>query len=153
MPGGRRGDCAADRSEARDFVDVLYAHAHFLPLGAMSWAAVGKDPGFTPVSLLEQLKRRGRYRPEQIARLALGVPFDLAEAKTAWRNALRDAHDFIRGRPHEEAGCLYYSPSREWFAAPAPGLPLRDQGLVIHFGQPGGILPKVADGPRRIGSS
>lgn len=143
----------AGRDEARDFVDVLYAHAHVLSLGAMSWAAVGKDPGFTPVSLLEQLKRRGRYRPEQIARLALGVPFDLAEGKTAWRNALHDAYDFIRERPHEEAGCLYYSPSREGFAAPAPGLPLRDQGLVIHFGQPGGILPKVADAPRRIGSS
>ena len=134
----------AGRDEARDFVDTLYAHQRILPLGAMVWAAVGKDPGFTPASLLEQLKRRGRYRPEDMARLALAAPFDLAEAKTVWRAALSDAEEFIRERPHEEVGCLYYSPSRGCFAAPSPGLSLREQGLVTHFGQPGGILPRVA---------
>ena len=70
----------AGRDEVRDFVDILHALEHVLPLGAMIWAAVGKDPGFTPASLLEQLRRRGRYRPEDINRLALAAPFDLAEA-------------------------------------------------------------------------
>lgn len=37
----------AGRDEARDFLDVLHAHATILPLGALCWAAVGKDPGFT----------------------------------------------------------------------------------------------------------
>ena len=133
----------AGRDEARDFVDILHAHEHVLPLGAMIWAAVGKDPGFTPASLLEQLKRRGRYRPEEIARLALAVPFDLAEAKTAWRAAFSDAEEFIRKRPHDEVGCLYYSRSRGCFAVPSPGLSLREQDLVTHFGRPGGILPRV----------
>lgn len=135
----------AGRDEARDLVDILYAHKHILPLGAMIWAAVGKDPGFTPASLLEQLKRRGRHQPEEIDRLALATQFDLAEAKTAWRAALSDADDFIRRRPHDEVGCLYYYPSRGCFAAPCPGLSLEEQGLVAHFGQPGGILPRVAD--------
>lgn len=141
----------AGRDEVRDFVDIMHAHEHILPLGSMVWAAVAKDPGFTPASLLEQLKRRGRYRPEEVARLALAAPFDLAEAKTAWRTALSDAHEFIRQRPHEEAGCLYYSPARDRFAAPSPGLSPREQGLVVHFGQPGGILPRVADAPRQPG--
>lgn len=141
----------AGRDEVRDFVDIMHAHERILPLGSMVWAAVAKDPGFTPASLLEQLKRRGRYRPEEIARLALAAPFDLAEAKTAWRAALSDAHEFIRQRPHEEAGCLYYSPARDRFAAPSPGLSPREQGLVVHFGQPGGILPRVADAPRQSG--
>ena len=137
----------AGREEARDFVDILYAHAHILPLGALSWAAVAKDPGFTPASLLEQLKRRGRHRPAEIDRLELAAPFDLVEAKRAWRTALRDADDFIRGRPHEEVGCLYYSPDRNCFVAPSPGSSLREQGLMTHFGQFGGILPRAADGP------
>lgn len=135
----------AGRDEARDFVDTLYAHEHILPLGAMIWAAVGKDPGFTPASLLEQLKRRGRYQANDIARLALAAPFDLAEAKTVWRAALSGANEFIRERPHEEVGCLYYCPSRARFAAPSPGLSLREQGLVTHVGRPGGILPRVVD--------
>ncbi|MDE2874900.1 MAG: nucleotidyl transferase AbiEii/AbiGii toxin family protein [Gemmatimonadota bacterium] len=135
----------AGREEARDFVDILHAHEHILPLGALIWAAVAKDPGFTPPSLLEQLKRRGRYRPEEIDRIELAAPVDLVEAKAAWRAALSDADKFIRERPHDEAGCLYYSPSRDCFVAPSPGTSLKEQGLVPHFGQSGGILPRVAD--------
>lgn len=135
----------AGRDEIRDFVDIMQAHEDILPLGAMIWAAVGKDPGFTPMSLLEQLKRRGRYRPEDAARLVLAAPFDLAEAKSVWRAALSEADEFIRERPHDEVGCLYYSSSRDCFVAPAPGVSLEEQGLVTHFGQPGGILPGVAD--------
>ena len=135
----------AGRDEARDYVDVMYAHENVLPLGAMIWAAVAKDPGYNPVSLLEQLKRRGCYRPEDMDQLELAAPLDLVEAKAAWRAALSDAHDFIRGRPDSEAGCLYYSPSRGRFSAPSAGISLEEQGLVAHFGQPGGILPRVAE--------
>ena len=138
----------AGRDEARDFVDILYAHEHVLPLGAMVWAAVGKDPGFTPASLVEQLKRRGRYQPEEIDRLALAAPFDPIESKDAWRKALTDADNFIRSRPHDEVGCLYHSPSLDRFAAPCPEPSLQEQGLVTHFGQPGGILPRVAEAGR-----
>jgi len=42
----------AGRDEPRDFVDILFVHARVLPLGAICWAAVGKDSGFTPLSLL-----------------------------------------------------------------------------------------------------
>ncbi|MDE2654274.1 MAG: nucleotidyl transferase AbiEii/AbiGii toxin family protein [Gemmatimonadota bacterium] len=135
----------AGRDEPRDFVDILHAHEHILPLGALVWAAVAKDPGFNPVSLLEQLKRRGRYRPEDIDELELVAPLDLVELKAAWRAALSDAAEFIRNRPYEEAGCLYYSPARNCFVAPSSGSALEQQGLVTHFGQSGGILPRVAD--------
>ena len=95
------------------------------------------------------MKRRGRYQPEEIDRLSLAAPFDLAEAKTTWRAALSDAEAFIAERPHEEVGCLYYSPGRDCFVAPSPGVSLREQGLIPHFGRPGGILPKVAEQQKR----
>ncbi len=141
----------AGRDEARDFVDTLHAHQHILPLGAMIWGAIAKDPGFTPASLLEQLKRRGRYQPEDIARLALATPLDLVEAKATWRAALSEANKFIHERPHNEVGCLYYSPSRDRFVSPSPAISLKKQGLVRHFGRPEGILPRVANqqGPRQ----
>jgi hypothetical protein len=44
----------AGRQEVRDYVDVLYLNRSYLSLGAMAWAACGKDPGFTPLFLLEQ---------------------------------------------------------------------------------------------------
>lgn len=135
----------AGRDEARDLVDILYAHDEILPLGALVWAAVGKDPGFTPLSLLEQLRRTGRYRPEEIERLDLAVPFDLVEGKERWLAALAHAETFIESRPADEIGCLYYSEERGRFEAPAPDTDLASQGLVTHFGRPGGVLPRPAD--------
>ncbi len=144
----------AGRDEPRDFVDILFVHGRVLPLAALCWAAVGKDPGFTPLSLLELLKRRGRYRHEDFARLHLAEPFDLARAKQTWLAALADAEAFGREQPPEECGCLYYSTERQQFVVPRRGASLADQGVVPHFGAPGGLLPRMADSRAEgIGSS
>ena len=137
----------AGRDEPRDFVDMLFAHETILPVGALCWAAVGKDPGFTPLSLLELLKRRSRYRPEDFARLDLVAPFDLVGAKTLWLAALADAEEFMRGRPPTEIGCLYWSPVRAGFVMPTPAGD--DAGAVQpHYGAPGGVLPQLLDASR-----
>ena len=138
----------AGRDEPRDFVDTLYVHENVLPLAGIVWAAVGKDPGFTPLSLLELLKRRGRNRPEEIARLQLATPFDPVCSKETWLAALRDADAFARSRPTEETGCLYYAKSEQGFVLPRSDIPLEAQGISLHFGTPGGVLPRmVEDGP------
>lgn len=135
----------AGRDEPRDFVDILYAHERILSLAGLLWAAVGKDPGFSPLSLLELLKRRGKMRPEDVNRLDLARPFDLEAARDTWREALERADAFARTRPADEAGCLYYSPDERRFAVPASETPLSDQGLVVHWGRPGGILPRTGE--------
>jgi hypothetical protein len=135
----------AGRDEPRDFVDILFVHDRVLPLGALSWAAVGKDPGFTPLSLLELLKRRGRYRPEDFERLNLAQPFDLTRAKQIWLEALEDADAFARERPPEESGCLYWSVERKRFVRPRSDLGRAEQGAAPHFGAPGGVLPRMTD--------
>src|ERR1039458_9636012 len=60
----------AGRGELRDYLDVLQLHGRHLSLGALAWAACGKDIGFTPQFLLEEAQRlayycapRGRSRP------------------------------------------------------------------------------------------
>lgn len=134
----------AGRDEARDLVDVLFADRRILGLGPLVWAAVAKDPGFSPMSLMEQLRRTGRYRPEDIARLDLVEPFDLVEGKQRWIDALAEADVFIASRPPDEIGCLYYSELHDRFEIPAPGVDLAGQGLSLHFGRPGGVLPRVS---------
>ena len=137
----------AGRDEPRDFVDILFVHARVLALGALCWAAVGKDPGLTPLSLLELLKRRGRYRPEDFARLNLVEPFDLAKGKEVWLAALGEAERFVRERPPEEYGCLYYVPEQRKFVAPRADLSLAEQGVVLHYGAPEGVVPRMTDSP------
>ncbi len=135
----------AGRDEPRDFVDILFVHRRVLPVAALCWAAVGKDPGFTPLSLLELLKRRGRYRPEEFARLNLTEPFDLVAAKRTWLVALAEAESFARARPPEEIGCLYYAVRKDAFVVPSPQPSLGDQGTVLHFGAPDGVVPRVTE--------
>jgi hypothetical protein len=135
----------AGRDEPRDFVDILYAHDRVLPLAGLCWAAVGKDPGFTPLSLLDLLQRRGRHRSEDVARLNLAEPLDLVAAKQTWLGALSQAETFARSRPPDEVGCLYFSTRQQAFLLPSAGIALADQGIVPHFGAPYGVVPRMAD--------
>lgn len=129
----------AGRDEPRDVVDTVHFHAGLLGLGPLCWAACGKDPGFSPLSLLELLRRRGRVRPEELARLDLAEPIEPAALKDAWLEALDSVEPFVASRPPEEIGCLYYSAERRAFVDP------RDApDAVPHFGRPGGVLPRVA---------
>ena len=130
----------AGRDEPRDVLDVLHLHRHVLVFGALCWAACGKDPGFTPLSLLELLRRRGRIREEDLGRLDLAEPVDLHSLKSSWLEALDSVEPFVASRPPEEIGCLYHSASRRGFVDPR-----EVTDAVPHFGRPGGVLPRVVD--------
>ncbi len=129
------------RNEPRDFLDVLEVHRDVLPLGALCWAAAGKDPGFTPLSLLELLRRRGRYRPEDFERLRLTVQVDLPALKLHWLAALAGAESFIQAMPAGDAGCLYWSSAERRFVQPDPDAPSGE--VERHFGRPGGVMPAL----------
>ncbi len=127
------------RDEPRDLLDTIHTHETVLPLGAIVWAAAGKDPGFSPTMLLDLLRRRGKLRPEDLTRLRLAVPVDLLALKRSWRSALDHAAAFIQSRPPEELGCLYYSASAAVFVMPSPC-----DDVVPHYGRPGGVLPLIS---------
>lgn len=135
----------AGRDEPRDYVDALDAHGRILPLGSLIWAAAGKDPGLSPHAILELLKRRGRPRQEELDRLNLATPLPAQEAKKIWFQALDEAGAFLAARPARELGCLYYSDAQNAFVAPEPHRSLEEQGLTVHFGAPGGVIPLVRD--------
>jgi hypothetical protein len=116
-------------------------HERVLALGALCWAAAGKDPGFTPHSLVDLLKRRGRPRQEELDRLHLVEPVDVVSAKGRWLRALEAAESFIEQRPAAELGCLYYSAAHDAFVVPRPDVNLAEQGITVHFSSPGGVLP------------
>ncbi len=130
----------AGRDEARDILDALHLHGRVLALGPLCWAACGKDPGFTPLSLLELLRRRGRIHAEDLARLDLAAPIDLHQTKRAWLAALDSVEPFVDSRPPEEIGCLYFSATHRAFVDPR-----EVADAVPHFGRPGGVLPRIEE--------
>jgi hypothetical protein len=133
----------AGRDEARDFLDILMIDREVLPLGALCWAAVGKDPGFSPRSLLELLKRRGKYQPEDFRRLRLSEEVDLKALKAQWLEAIARAERFIEAQDPTEIGCLFYDHVREEFVAPDPNERRPRSTVAPHFGRPGGVLPAI----------
>lgn len=135
----------AGRDEPRDYVDILDAHDRILPLGAMVWAATGKDPGLSPHGILELLKRRGRPRQEDLDRLRLATPLDASRCKERWLRALEEAEAFVSRRPAAELGCLHFHAASGEFRAPSAAMSLEEQGLLPHFGAPGGVLPLAVE--------
>ncbi len=128
----------AGRDEPRDYVDVLYLDEKVLPLGALIWAAVGKDPGLNPQMLVDLSRRKGRYHSEDFARLDLARSFDPVAAKRQYIEALNSAESWVRERPADEAGCLYVDTTTGRFFAPSAG-----EEAAVHRGGPGGVFPQV----------
>jgi hypothetical protein len=130
----------AGRDEPRDYLDVMHAHSHILPVPGMIWAACGKDPGFTPHSLLELLQRKGKYRDEDFNRLRLNKKIDLQDMKTLWLEVLDRSQQVCNYLPAAEVGCLYYDQSKQGFIVPDKD---RSDSVVLHYGRDGGILPRI----------
>jgi hypothetical protein len=133
----------AGRDEPRDFLDVIYVHRNHLSLGCLCWAAVGKDPGFSPAMLVEMLARKGRYRADDFRGVSLAAEPDLADLKRTWLAAIADARRLVRELPAEDLGCLYWNPATGKFETPSAG----GARLLRHFGCTGGVLPTIGDAP------
>ncbi len=98
---------AASRREPRDAVDLVTIHEQFYPLGAILWAAVGKDPGWSPESLIAEIRRNARYQDYELSGLQLQRPITAAQLSQKLRAALNEAEAFVTQMPSDEAGKLF----------------------------------------------
>jgi hypothetical protein len=72
----------AARSVTRDYVDIMELDKVF-PLEAIVWAACGKDAGYSPMLLLEMMRRFARINPHQLETIQ-ARQIDPIELKKAW---------------------------------------------------------------------
>jgi hypothetical protein len=133
------------RTEIRDFVDTLHLHATYLSLGALAWAACGKDPGFTPEFLLDHAGRHTAYAQSDLDRLLLREPLDLRSMKQQWLAALDEARNLVASLPSEELGCLYLDSSKNP-VTPAPASDAFSK-LTRHKGCMRGAWPALSSYP------
>jgi hypothetical protein len=70
------------RTETRDYVDIVQLHTTY-PLAAICWAACGKDPGFSPLSLLRMMRRFARIDPARLEEIQ-ARSLDPRALKTTW---------------------------------------------------------------------
>jgi hypothetical protein len=98
---------AGGRREPRDVLDLLYIHDTYLPLGAVVWAAVAKDPGFSPESLIAEIRRSARYRADDYADLVMTDPVDAGAVSRRLKSLLDEADAFARAMPAGKEGLLF----------------------------------------------
>jgi hypothetical protein len=133
------------RREARDWVDVLQSDLTLQPLGYLAWAACGKDPGFSPASILEHAGRNGRFAPQEVAELAFaGERPDASHLARRWHAALDAARAVVEILPADEAGTCVLLDDELCRLAPA-GLATALQRRAIRFrtGSIRGALPTL----------
>jgi hypothetical protein len=132
----------AGRSEVRDFLDILYLDGTYLSLGAVVWAACGKDPGYTPPLLLDMANRHASFRESDLKAEMLARPVDLRELKARWLAARDGAASLVARLPEEELGCLYLGADN---GPVTPDPAAADfAGLRRHFGSVRGAWPRIS---------
>ena len=109
---------AAGRREPRDVIDLIHIHDRHIPLGAVVWAAVAKDPGFSPESLIAEVTRNARYRPDDYADLSTSVPIDAGAVSRRLKSILQEAASFVAAMPAGQEGRVYLEQGR--VVQPAP---------------------------------
>lgn len=134
----------AGRLETRDWVDLLTSLEHVQPLGYLTWAACGKDPGFGPLSLLQGMQRGGRYSQAALDLLDLGGHrLDAKELGERWHEALRTASAICEILPADEVGTCVTDDRGELLREDPPRLreALRIGRVRFHRGSIGGAWP------------
>lgn len=125
----------AGRAETRDLVDLV-ANASEYPLHAVCWAACGKDPGYNPLLLLNQMQRNSRVNPSELREM--GAPFEAVPLKTQWLALAETALSELQRAAHAglEPGVAFVNPQGRilWFDAP---------GATPHPPTLGGSLPRL----------
>lgn len=134
------------RFEIRDLVDCLYLHRRLLSLGALVWAACGKDEGYTPDRILNEAQRRARFHAAELAQLHLVRRPDPVKLRQSWEAAVAKARLLAETLPPEELGCVYVDKTGR-AVTPNPHRPAFRR-LRRHRGTLRGILPVVYE-PRQ----
>jgi hypothetical protein len=131
---------AAGRREPRDILDLLLIHERVLPLGAVAWASVAKDPGFTPEGLIAEIRRNSRYQQADYDRLRTETSVDAGSVSRALRAALTEADAFVRAMPAGKEGLLFIQDG-----CPVQPDPKKLDGYRVHGGQRRGHWPGSAE--------
>ena len=133
------------RTEPRDWIDVITSVQQLQPLAFLLSAACGKDPGFSPMSMLEYVARRHYNQIEIDAKIIpLGV-YKAAELCSFWHAEVERARRTVELIPRDEAGKvvmtkdgdLFKGSDEEFTSALAAG------DIVFHEGHIGGAWPRI----------
>jgi hypothetical protein len=137
----------AGRLEVRDWIDVINCHQRIQNLGYLFWAACGKDPGFSPASLLSESKRSSHYSAEEVAQLSFeGSPPDAALLGQRWHKILKESEEIIQLLPSRHVGQCMIDKTGNLFKGDPAFLAeaLEKNSVQFHRGTIKGAFPRIS---------
>lgn len=132
----------AGRRESRDFVDLCYLHVSLIHVGIVIWSACGKDPGYTPESLLNYIDRNKILTEKELTTLDLSIPINPLKLRETWESIKEESLELFNKLPADEIGCAYLDPKSKKTVLPDPSH--RDfEKLIRHYGSNYGTWPSI----------
>jgi hypothetical protein len=104
------------------------------------WAAVAKAPGYSPESLIAEIRRNARYRADDYADMASSEPVDAAVISRRLRQILDEADVFVRAMPVGKEGLVFLKDGE-----PVQPDPANLGAYVEHAGQRRGHWPSSSE--------
>lgn len=135
---------ASSRTKARDFADLVSIAAFMCPLGPLVMAASGKPPHFSPIKIIEEIRRRGLSVSTDDYDTVRGLPeaWTAAFIRDRLLQALDEAEAYVRSANADTVGLL---------AVDARGFPVEDakssnEGISFRKAtESGDVIPFVTD--------
>lgn len=131
------------RGVVRDYVDLIHLHQTRLSLGALIWAAAGKDPGLSPDFMRSEMMRTHHYDQQTYESLKWSHPVDPIALKGVWLAAMREAHDLFDLLLDLDApyGCFFLDEQGE------PQTPTRETFTTLRprYGSLRGCWPRIVE--------
>lgn len=134
------------RVAARDWIDILTCHQRLSPFGCLAWAASGKDPGLSPLFIIEEASRTAHYPAVELEAVVFDGPRpDWTSLTMTWRSALEQARAIVDLLPPEEIGKAVLRQDGTPFFGEFAALEaaLNAGRLRFHAGTIGGAVPIV----------
>jgi hypothetical protein len=135
------------RVEVRDWVDIIHCHTQLQPFGFLVWATCGKDPGLSPMFILEQASRSTHYTKEDYETLAFnGRAPDAAKLSQTWRSMLHEATEMIALLPEDKIGHCVITRDGNLFTGTSNELnaSLQANAILFHPGCIRGAFPRIS---------
>ncbi|NJK92725.1 MAG: hypothetical protein HC904_13410 [Blastochloris sp.] len=130
------------RAKIRDYIDLIEIHKKHLSLGALVWAAAGKDDGLNPRFIIEEMSRVQRYPLGSISQFQTREPLDATVLKKIWIGALHGAIELFNTVLEEAPyGCFFLDQTGRPVCPTPETLPR----LTPHFGSVRGAWPRIVE--------
>lgn len=134
------------RLEARDWVDMITSHSKIQHLGLLSWAACGKDPGFSPPFILSEAAKVNHYSQTELETLIFenNVP-TATELSLKWKKIIKEAQDIINVLPSAEAGQCVLDQTGELLKGSFSEIKnaILSRNILFHQGTISGAFPTI----------